>query len=166
MTPENVFDKANLSGDCVKVQENMGIPREILAAMIYTESSANPGAIRFEPNYRWLYDPERFASQLGHTLDTEIALQKFSYGLLQIMGATARQQGMHGNLFKLLTPEIGVSWGCLYLRHLFDRYGNWLDAISAYNQGDNRKYIITGQYKNQKYVDKVISRARYFGMDV
>ena len=35
-------------------------------------------------------------------------------------------------------PETNVRYGCLYLRRLYDRYGEWSAALAAYNAGPGR----------------------------
>jgi hypothetical protein len=126
------------------------------------ESSGNQLAMRYEPHYKYTFKPHIYADAHRMTLATEIELQKFSYGLMQIMGATARELGFKDHFAFLLDAVTGFSWGCLYFARLLDRFPNYLDAISAYNQGSPRKTLL-GKYKNQKYVDKVLMAAGSYG---
>jgi hypothetical protein len=135
--------------------------------MILVESDCNPGAVRYEPHYKWYCYPKYYARNLGHTLETEKALQRFSYGLLQVMGANCRKLGMAGSLHLMFIPGIGLRVGCEHLHKEYRRYASWPDAISAYNQGNNRKKRFRPkEFKNQAYVDKVLNHARRFGMDI
>lgn len=136
------------------------LPYGVMLGLIARESGRNP-AIRYEKHYRWLDKTREFAKLNGWSNDTEIALQRFSYGPIQIMGATARWLGFKGHLWELLKPELGFSWGVTYFSYLLDRYGDLEDTVSAYNQGSPKKKLLRPtEYKNQEYVDYVFSRSK------
>lgn len=123
-----------------------GLPWHLVHAVCQVESSFNPWAYRYEGHYRWL---------VGEPLSaTEQVAQRMSWGLMQVMGAVAREYGMTGPLTTLLDPVTGLQYGCRHLARFFDRHRNWPDAISAYNRGAPRKYD-DGRYLNQGYVDAV-----------
>ncbi|RMG41618.1 MAG: lytic transglycosylase domain-containing protein [Candidatus Dadabacteria bacterium] len=47
---------------------------------------------------------------------------------------------------KLYDPEISLTVGAIYLRQLYDRFGNAADALAAYNQGPTRwESLLTSQ---------------------
>ena len=48
------------------------------------------------------------------------------------------------------------------MHELVLKYKDWPSALSAYNQGSPRKNLLTGKFKNQKYVDTVLRHAREF----
>lgn len=113
-----------------------GVDPVLVAAICQKESSWDPTAIRFEPEYRWLwpardnvYRPSRVSAA------TEVAQQKTSWGLMQIMGAVARERGCRlPYLTALCSAPLGVEFGCAHLAWMAKRYaGN--DLISAYNAG-------------------------------
>ena len=131
------------------------VPAHLIYALIEIESAANAFALRYESHYKYVYRVTAFAHASGLTGATEHQLQKFSWGLMQIMGGTARWLGFEKPLPLLLEPKIGVSWGTMYFGSLFKRYGNEADAVSAYNQGSPRRHLLSSDYKNQEYVDKV-----------
>jgi hypothetical protein len=134
----------------------------ILAAIFRVESQYDPFAMRFEPEYQWVYNAPFFAKQCGITLQTEITLQKFSYGLGQIMGGTARWLGYRGPLPGLLDVETNVHWCSVYWNNLLQKYnGDTWKAVSAYNQG-SAAGCDTGKCKNQQYVDKVKAESGFF----
>jgi soluble lytic murein transglycosylase-like protein len=83
-------------------------------------------------------------------------LQKCSFGLMQIMGATAMSLGFRGELPSLLNPYLGVLWGSEYLKHLIESHphSEEEDWIAAYNAGSVRK-TPGGMYENQSYVNRV-----------
>lgn len=126
----------------------------LVKAIIKTESDFVNYAVRYEPNYKWLYNPQDFYKLNNISLDTETILQKCSFGLMQIMGAVAREYGFKDNLLKLTIPEVGIEYGCKHLKKFITKYNNIPDAISAYNQGSPRKK--NGDYENAAYVAKVL----------
>lgn len=129
----------------------------VMLAIIRTESAGRPFAVRYEPRYKWLHEPARFAKLHGITTDTERALQRMSYGLTQIMGATARSEaGFSDPLPRLFDAETNIAAGAIYFAKLIDRYSGSLDdAIAAYNAGSVRKKP-NGEYVNQVYHDRVM----------
>jgi hypothetical protein len=139
------------------------VPEELLCAMIEVESGWYTWAARHEPGYKYLVD-------IKHTLvspPTETILQQTSFGLLQIMGATARWMGFHEPyLTTLCDPATGLKWGCRYLNYLYKRHANWSDTVSAYNQGWPRRDPASGQYENQQYVDKVMNAIKGYQNEV
>ncbi len=131
----------------------------LVAAMIQVESGGQEAATRYEPGYRWLSEPERWARELGISKDTEVIAQAHSYGLLQIMGGTARGLGYTGYCAALIGEELGLEWGCRYLARCFDRFHSSELAIAAYNAGSPRDVAPKdGRIDNQAYVDKVLAR--------
>lgn len=128
---------------------------KLLAAVAQHESSGNQWAIRFEPAYHYLYKPQDYSGPLGCSLDTEICLQKFSFGYMQIMLAVARQLGFKDHAAKLFEPETNFRLGAKHLKSFLVKYGNVPDALSAYNAGAPRK-AVTGKYINAAYVENVL----------
>ena len=108
---------------------------DLILAMVEVESSGNPYAMRYEKNYTYYYRPEIFSKKWNHSLDTEKALQRFSYGLMQVMGGTARFLGYEGRLIDLINPEVGLEWGCKYLKNITREYLDISDQIAYYNGG-------------------------------
>jgi soluble lytic murein transglycosylase-like protein len=132
----------------------------IVAAIVWAESKGFVYAVRLEPKYRYLYYPEKFAKKNNITVETEINLQKQSYGLCQCMGGTARWLGYTGALPALYKPENNLYWSCKYLAFLKKQYGpGYEPVVSAYNQG-NPRVDRDKKYTNQKYVDEVFSAYR------
>ncbi|MBK5943332.1 lytic transglycosylase domain-containing protein [Halorhodospira halophila] len=149
-----------------RFSERYGIPVRLLRAIIEVESAGNPYAMRMEANYRWLWDvrhnaPHRggpFYAPPGASRPTESYGQRTSWGLMQIMGATAREIGFKGTfLSELCDPETNLQYGCEYLMRLYRRFGNqhgWTGVAAAYNAGSPR--MTDGRYVNQEYVDRLI----------
>jgi len=132
-----------------------GIDTKIIAAIIMHESSGNPYAIRFEPLFYLML--KQHIKRTGEILTkTELISRAMSWGLMQVMGQTARELGFkEPYLAQLCDPWMGIFYGCKYFEKQFKRYGNHMDAIAAYNAGSVRKDN-NGEYKNKKYVKTVL----------
>lgn len=133
-----------------------GIPWEIVTAVVQTESAFQPWSIRYEPGYSYLHPPD------GDFTPTERNAQKTSYGVMQVMGAVAREYGHRGWLTELCDPPVGLEYGCRHLAAYFKRYRNWSEAIAAYNAGSPRR-TESGELVNQEYVNKVLMAADTLG---
>lgn len=136
-----------------------GLDPNLVGAVIQIESGGVPYRIRVEPNFGYVNAPERYAKRLGITKDSEILCQKTSWGLMQLMGATARDQGYETHLTGLVEPVVGIYWGCMYLGSRVKKYKTTKAAVAAYNAGSLK--IIkegpkTGEIINQAYIDKVM----------
>ena len=128
----------------------------LVASIIWTESRGDPCAARYEPKWRYLFNTTQYANNMNITHQTEIELQKFSYGLMQVMGSVAREMGFSDELPRLYDIDINLEYGCKKLAQLRDRFPHdFTDMISAYNQGGPYK-TPGGFYRNQTYVDKVM----------
>ena len=128
----------------------------LVDAIVKTESNYDIYAVRYEPKFSSNVISEKYAKINATTNLTEQQLQKFSWGLCQIMGATARWLGFQGPLPYLCEPNTNLIWGCRYLAKLKNEYGTLEYIISAYNQGSIRR-LEDGKFSNQAYVDKVLS---------
>lgn len=127
------------------------LPISIVRGIVCQESAGNPEATRYEPEFYKTYIADKFPGEHGRAT---------SYGLMQIMGQTARERGFKGDFAELLHPQVGLYWGCRHLFILKIRYFNrhgWAGVIAAYNAGSPRK--AGGKYSNQGYVDKVLKYA-------
>lgn len=137
-------------------------PEAVVLGIIKTESGGDSGAWRYEKDYPYLHQPAVWANDFGWTEATERQAQSFSYGLMQIMLATARAQGYRFHPRMLFDPRTNISWSCFHLKTLYDKYLDWMDAVSAYNFGHPAKKLLSKTYKNQAYVDRVYGYAAGF----
>lgn len=161
--------------------DHFGLPFWLVAAIVRVESGGNPWAWNPEPPYRYLWDvrlgrpfraltaaeiqserpPADFPALAGDR-DQEWWAQAASWGLMQVMGAVARERGYRGPyLTALLDPETALHYGCAHLASLRDRHHaryDWPGVIAAYNAGSPR--LAGGRYVNQGYVDKVFQAAQ------
>jgi soluble lytic murein transglycosylase-like protein len=131
-----------------------GLDWKLVTSIVQVESQGNPTAHRFEPNFKWFHQVIEHAKCNHCTVETEQKGQAFSYGLMQVMGATARATGYSGPLADLFDPKVNLDVGCKFLKGLLSKY-EMKDAIAAYNAGTPRKKE-DGKYVNQEYVDKVL----------
>ena len=153
------------------VEEVIGLLREItkewellpvLLAIAKVESSFNPFACRYEPNYRWLFKPEEFFRSYSSTVDTEIFFQKCSLGLMQVMGAVFRELGYSDPLPKVFCDvRAQLLYGYRHFLRFYRKYGRLEKAISSYNAGSPRRRK-DGKFVNQSYVDRVLREAEAF----
>ena len=127
----------------------------IVYGICVTESSLQITAARFEPGYRYFYNPEE-VRQKGCNVITEKAFQATSWGIMQVMGAVYRELGFRGILPLILSDiDTQLKYGCMHLSNLKKRNPNGSDYIAAYNAGKPIRDI-TGKYKNQDYVNTVL----------
>jgi len=157
-----------------------GLHPLLLTAMIEVESEGNPWAWNPEPHYRWFWDvkqhrPFRTVSEteiraerppadfycLAGDPDQEWWAQQASWGLMQVMGAVARERGyMAPYLPSLCDPAANLDYACRHLSVLRGRYVQaygWPGVIAAYNAGSPRR-AGDGSFENQDYVDKVMAK--------
>jgi hypothetical protein len=143
-----------------------GLDSQLILAMIAQESSGRPSAWNPEPHYRWLWDvdadapfrtltdaeavsekpPADFPHPPGVDRDAEWWGQQASWGLMQVMGAVARERGFRdADLPGLCVPWVGIYYGVLHLVHLRKRFDGD-DMLATYNggpaaKGKNREYV-------------------------
>lgn len=147
------LDRSKIESMAKSIAMFNGVDQDLVIAIIEVESAFDHLAIRYESHYKWLFKPEEYAVKCRISKDTEEVMQKCSFGLMQVMGAVARELGHERSLLELLQPEISIKYGCLKISELMMRYMSEADVISAYNQGSPAKR--DGKYVNQVYVDKV-----------
>lgn len=128
----------------------------LVRAIVCVESGGNPYAWRPEPRYRYLWDvakgepfrlltvAERASEEapsdfpcLAGSPNQEWWGQQASFGVLQIMGAVARERGFKGlYLTELCNPSVNLEFGCSHLASLMDwANGDEDKACRAYNAG-------------------------------
>lgn len=157
------------------VAPQYGLPPALVTAIVKTESGGDRFAHRAEPAYRWLWDvrtnaPYRIASNLaaqrlpppgfsapdGISKNTEWLDQQSSWGLMQVMGAVAREQGFTGFLCGLCDPLTGLHHGCQLLAKRAGQYRvehGWQGVIASYNAGH------PGTTAGAAYVQRVLAHA-------
>jgi soluble lytic murein transglycosylase-like protein len=114
---------------------------ELVCAIVEQESSWNPWALRYEPAFYARYiEPQLSRGAISH--ETEARARAFSWGLMQVMGQTAREHGFaESSLASLCDPETALNIGCRVLASkLAAAEDNVARALSLWNGGANLDY--------------------------
>lgn len=122
------------------------LPIPLVASIILQESSGESWATRWEEGFYLKYVAKKQRNDLiGHipkniSLATEKLHRACSWGVMQIMGQTARELGFaEDSLVKLCLPQLGLKYGCLYLIRCMDGR-NIEQAMLKWNGGGNPNY--------------------------
>lgn len=129
-------------------EQRYGLPPGILKALAQHESAENTWAHRPEPKFREKYIGQKPLDQLpgkripGASEETERADRSASWGLLQVMGETARELWFIGPfLTQLCDPETGIEFGAKHLKRKLDNAeGDLVVALQKYNGGGDPDY--------------------------
>lgn len=128
LTREQIIDLVKLKCD--------DLDPALVCAIIEQESEFNPWAIRFEPGFL-----NRYVLPLNLPNITEAEARSFSWGLMQLMGQSARELGYGGPLAQLCEPETNIFWGCqLFRKKLAKANKDVRQALLAWNGGGNAYY--------------------------
>ena len=155
---------------------NHGLDPALVCSVCRHESSWDPYAWNPEPDYRYLWDvklkrpfrkltpwerssetpPEDFHALIGDR-DQEWWGQQISWGLMQVMGGVAREQGFSGRyLTQLCEPLDNVIQGCKRLRRALGKNGGVVHAaLLDYNGGGNANYpdLVMGHFNDYAYLN-------------
>ena len=135
--------------------KELNVEANLIAAICQQESSCNPFAQRYEPNFQWTLTPAVFARVIGCSPETEMHGQKNSYGMMQIMGTVARENNFRGWFGELFEAELNIEIGTRHLSKFVAKHNDIAIAISAYNCGTPKR-LPNGNLANQKYVESVL----------
>lgn len=136
----------------VTMADSYQLPVVIVRAMVAHESVGGiTHAARFEQEFydRYIKPLKAVPRPEGCSQATERILRATSFGLMQVMGQTAREMGFAGWLTELTVPAVGLEWGCRYLRQLSDKYlaeGGWPGVMRAYNGGPGNWDNLASKY--------------------
>lgn len=151
----------------------------LLQAQVIVESNGDPWAWNPEPRYRYLWNvkangpfrqltqvelnagtpPADFRSLAGDP-DQEWWAQRASWGLLQVMGAVARERGFKGAyLTQLADPATNLGIGCAHFVALLKwANGDAEMALAAYNGG--KAGNVARPFRNAAYADRVMQKLK------
>jgi hypothetical protein len=147
------------------VAAQLNVSSELLAAVCWQESSFNIFAFRFEPMFKERYVDKLSVKKIksyNHyiisngvpSIETERIALATSWGIMQIMGLTARELDFRGQYLSELCSPFGLYQGAKYLKKQLDKYkGDVEKAISAYNAG-------TATKNNEGYINSVIEKMK------
>jgi soluble lytic murein transglycosylase-like protein len=118
-----------------------GLDPALVAAVATHESSWNVWAVRYEPGFFSRYIQPLLNNGTVKTL-TDATMRSTSFGLMQIMGQTAREKGFTGSfLTQLCDPDVGMDYGCRKLAKCTTDHPNDVrGALLAYNGGSDPQY--------------------------
>jgi soluble lytic murein transglycosylase-like protein len=124
----------------------------LVCAVVEQESDWNPWAMRYEPGFYERYIASLYTN--NKVTATEATARAVSWGLMQVMGQTAREIGVNSLfLSALCEPEAGLRAGCSLLRRkLYCSHGDITRALLAWNGGGNAAYPSQVQARMAKYI--------------
>ena len=151
-----------------------GLDADLVAAIVRIESSGDPLAWNPEPRYHYLWDvrlrqpfrsltpaevasevpPPDFPALVGDP-DQEWWAQQASWGLMQLMGAVARELDCRAPYLTALCayPDANLDLGCRKLAQLLTwTKGHVARACAAYNAGPGGVASVAGR----RYATKVV----------
>lgn len=108
----------------------------LVCAIVEQESAWDTHAIRYEPSFR-----TRYVAPLGLPPTEEVA-RSISWGLMQVMGQVARENGFAAKfLSELGEPGVGLDVGCIvFAAKLAVAHGDVSRALTSWNGGANEDY--------------------------
>jgi soluble lytic murein transglycosylase-like protein len=122
-----------------KYATKYGLDPCLVCAVCEQESAWNPFATRWEPAFF-----QKYVVPQGLEDGTEAYTRAMSFGLMQVMGETARELGFQGKfLAQLCDPDIAIDLGCRKLQKCFSIHGDTETALLCYNGGDDATYGVT-----------------------
>jgi soluble lytic murein transglycosylase-like protein len=123
-----------------RAAETEGLDAALVCAVVGQESGWNPWAMRYEPAFFAKYVAPLYTNnKVGAT---EAYARGISWGLMQVMGQTAREKGASSlYLSTLCDPAVGLAVGCRILRQKLEAAGgDAARALLAWNGGANADY--------------------------
>lgn len=149
------MSKEELLRVAISAALNVDLDPALVCSVCAHESDGwQPYAVRYEPAF---YD--RYISSMKGLTPTEMTMRATSFGLMQIMGQKAREQGFDGKfLTELLDPLNAVTRGCRELKRQLEKHGQDVNAaLLGYNGGGNANYpsLVMAHYKDYAYLNAV-----------
>lgn len=131
------MDRLELIATAKRIATTFGLDPALVCAVIEQESSWDTEAKRLEQGFYVRYvRPQKLASGM------EAIGRSTSWGLMQVMGQTAREHGYNGNFDDLcLDPEMAIQVGCIVLKKKLERAkGDLTRGLLLWNGGGNKDY--------------------------
>lgn len=131
-----------------RIAEQHGLDPVLVCAVCEQESAWDTSAIRFEPAFF-----ARYVAPQNLKNVTEAEARAFSWGLMQVMGQVARENGCKVRyLSELCIPEVGIDQGCRVLKARLARFaGDVTKALLSYNGGSRKEYASEVLSRMAKY---------------
>lgn len=120
----------------------------LVAAVIVQESRGECWSTRYEQAFFDNYIKGKSRDRLGGTWlpfsicseDTERHHRATSWGAMHVMGQTARELGFTEHLTRLILPEEGIHFGCMYLKKCAAGGVGREKQLLKFNGGGNKSY--------------------------
>ena len=157
-----LLENAALLSLIVSTARGAQVPPEVALGIIKIESGGDRYAAKINPTYPYMMMQAKRPA--GCSVDVERLFQKTAWGLMQVMGATARELGFDGWLSELVVPETNVRLGIEFLGRKMSQHlerDGIEGVVAAYNGGAPRRRP-DGKFVNQTYVDRVMEAAKRF----
>jgi soluble lytic murein transglycosylase-like protein len=128
---------------------------ELVCAIVEQESSWNRWALRYEAAFYDRYVAPEIVRGAIHDA-TEARARAFSWGLMQVMGQVARENGFSAiSLAALCDPAVGLDVGCrVFAAKLAAAEGNVTRALMLWNGGANTNYPNAVLMRTQRYAPR------------
>ena len=129
-----------------------GLDASLVCAVIEQESSWNPWAMRYEPAFFTKYVASLYTN--NKVSATEAYARGMSWGLMQVMGQVARENGFTDHyLSGLCDPATGIDLGCRVLRKKLDAAkGDTAQGLLLWNGGANPNYPVEVLARRTSYL--------------
>jgi len=103
---------------------------------------------------RYAVDHDLIRSVIRHESNFQVnaVSHRGAQGLMQLMPATAQELGVQC----AFDPRENILAGTRYLRAMHDRFGNWPQALAAYNAGPSRVASGNIPYESRRYAHRVM----------
>ena len=166
-----------------------GLDAALVCAVIEQESGGNTWATRFEPGFYegYVVPLAKKASILprapltgatgGPMTTSEMMRRAFSWGMMQVMGQTAREAGFTAPLPSLCDPATGIAVGCqvlakklaIAIEQLYHFYPDFLPGSTTLPGTEDKTLIWTRTLdlwnggSNPNYPAEVLARLKSYG---
>lgn len=138
------WTREKIDSEIKKVSEDNGIPAELLAAIVDTESAYQIDAMRYEPAVF-----ERMSNKASGSVNSRMALAS-SHGLAQVMGYHAKETCGLTSWIELTDPSKNLSCAVVILKNnLKTSKGDVFSAVRMYNGSGS---------KAESYANKVLAK--------
>ena len=135
----------------------------LVCAIVEQESAWNPWAIRYEPTFFATYVAPLYTNNKVNA--SEAYARGFSWGLMQVMGQVARENGYSEPfLSSLCDPADALEIGCRVLRKKFDALAAPVAQTILSASGDltARALLLWNGGSNPAYPVQVLARRTHY----